>query len=83
MTEKIYKVTTEGDCEGRTTRHLGYAKGNIDDIRVYYQDKKTYELRIEEVDVINITPQSANEKKQLLTEKENLERRLKNINERL
>ena len=28
----IWIVTTEGDCEGRSTRHLGVFQGYIDDI---------------------------------------------------
>lgn len=81
--DKIYKVTTEGDCEGRTTKVLGYAKGNISDIRSYYEDKKTYSLSVIEIYVLDITPESADNKKELITQKENLERQLKSINERL
>lgn len=81
--DKIYKVTTEGDCEGRTTKVLGYAKGNISDISSYYEDKKTYSLNVTEICVLDITYESADNKKELMTQKENLERQLKSINERL
>lgn len=81
--DKIYKVTTEGDCEGRTTKLLGYAVGNIIDIKEYYQNLKTYDLRVEEITVQNITPESARKKKELIKEKEELEIRLKSINTKL
>ena len=35
----IWQVTTEGDCEGRTTRHLGTFEGYVDEIALYLADK--------------------------------------------
>lgn len=81
--EKIYKVTTEGDCEGRTIRTLGYAKGDISDIQDYYENQKCYGIYVEEIQIINITSESAGNKKKLIKKKEDLERELKNVNERL
>lgn len=57
----IWKVTTEGDCEGKTTRNLGIYEGNISDIAFYLKNKCEYSLRfspakatkIESCDVIH------------------------------
>ena len=81
--EKIYKVTTEGDVEGRTIRTIGYATGNVADIRVYYEDEKYYTLSVEELVVTNITPELANRKSDLLKRKLELEAELSEINKML
>lgn len=41
----LWKVTTEGDCEGKTTKNLGIYEGNISDIAFYLKDKCEYSLR--------------------------------------
>lgn len=41
----LWKVTTEGDCEGKTTRNLGIYEGNISDIAFYLKNKCEYSLR--------------------------------------
>jgi hypothetical protein len=46
----VWKVTTEGDCEGRTTSHLGTHEGYIDDIAFALADKCYYSLQFERVD---------------------------------
>ena len=38
------EVTTEGDCEGRSTRKLGIFTGFIDEIALYLADKCAYKL---------------------------------------
>lgn len=81
--QKIYAVTTEGDCEGRTTSTLGYATGDVDDIKMYFADRKMYELNLTELNVVNITKESFNERVQLKTEKADLEQRLKQIKNHL
>lgn len=81
--ETIYKVTTEGDVEGRTTRTLGYVTGKRDDIFAYFDDKKAYSISIEPIKVIPILPTSVNEKKLLLQRKKELESELKRINDEL
>lgn len=50
-----WKVTTEGDVEGRSTRDLGTFRGHIDEIAFHLADKCFYSLRfspIEEKDLI-------------------------------
>lgn len=50
-----WKVTTEGDVEGRSTRDLGTFRGHIDEIAFHLGDKCFYSLRfspIEEKDLI-------------------------------
>lgn len=43
-----FVVTTEGDCEGRTTKHLGTYTGFIDEIAFGLADKQYYSLRFRE-----------------------------------
>lgn len=39
-----FTVTTEGDCEGRTVKHLGTHTGFIDEIAFALSDKSYYSL---------------------------------------
>ena len=50
----LWKVTTEGDCEGKTTINLGIYEGNISDIAFYLKNKCEYSLRFTPVKVIEI-----------------------------
>ena len=77
--EKIYKVTTQGDCEGKTTNIIAYASGRRDVIMEYYDDQKVYDISLEEITVTNITPHSAAEKRNLLCRKRELEEELERI----
>lgn len=43
----IWKVTTEGDCEGRTSKLLGFYEGYIDEIALALADKCMYSLEFE------------------------------------
>jgi len=79
MSETIYRVTTEGDCEGRTTTTLGYCTGQVSDIKAYYDDKKYYALRVEPLTVKHISPDEATNKAKLIEEKKKLEERLETI----
>lgn len=49
----IWEVTTEGDCEGRSTTKLGIYKGYIDDIAFALADKCYYCLCFHAVDPNN------------------------------
>lgn len=40
----IWHVTTEGDCEGRSPRDLGFHEGYIDEIALALADKCFYSL---------------------------------------
>ena len=51
----LWKVTTEGDCEGRTTRTLGIYAGNISDIAFYLKDKCEYSLNFSPAPVIRVS----------------------------
>lgn len=82
-TEKIYHVTTEGDVEGRHVRTVGYATGNPADIKAYFEDKKYYEIKVQEVTLRHITPQSVQGRKQLLEERLSLKNRLGELEQRL
>jgi len=42
-----WKVTTEGDCEGRTTKNLGTYDGHVADIAFRLGDRSGYTLRFE------------------------------------
>jgi hypothetical protein len=46
--EGIWKVTTEGDCEGRTTKQLGTFKGHVADIAIALASQSCYGLRFEQ-----------------------------------
>ena len=46
----LWKVTTEGDCEGRSTRDLGIFKGYIDEIAFALADKCFYSLEFKYID---------------------------------
>ena len=81
--DKIYKVTTEGDCEGRTTRTIAYATGNKSDIMSFYDDQKTYDLRLVEIEVVHITPDSKAERIALIKRKQELEAELESLKRKL
>lgn len=53
-----FKVTTEGDCEGRSTRNLGIYTGYIDEIALALADKCFYSLCFTLVEpmVLDLTP---------------------------
>ena len=75
----IYKVTTEGDCEGRSTKTLGYCRGEKDDILKYYNDRKYYTLKVEEITIVNITSKSTLERQNLIARQKELEKELEEI----
>lgn len=50
----IWKVTTEGDCEGKTTKNLGVYEGNISDIAFYLKNKCEYSLQFSPAKAIKI-----------------------------
>lgn len=47
----IWEVTTEGDCEGRSTRRLGVFEGYLDDIALALADKTYYSLHFTKIDI--------------------------------
>lgn len=80
QTTRIYVVTTQTD---NFTKTLGYATGSTNDIEMYYQDQQVYGIEIKSVDVIHVTPEVLKNKQMLIEEKEELEARLKSINNKL
>jgi hypothetical protein len=44
----IWVVTTEGDCEGRSTRNLGIYNGVVEEIALHLADKVEYQLNFSE-----------------------------------
>ena len=88
--QTIYHVTTEGDCEGRSTRTVGYAVGDQRDIELFFDDKKYYKLSLNEVSLTYVRPESVAEKREildrqaeLLEEKTILEQRLGELEKKL
>ncbi len=79
-TIKIYKVTTEGDCEGKSIRTLAYCTGHPGDIRDYYQDQKAYDIYIDAIEVKHITHSDVTKKSDLIERKKQLEAELAYIN---
>ena len=59
------------------------ALGNSTDIRDYFNDRKTYALDLQEIEVVNISKSSAAEKLKLLAEKRSLEERLEYLNKKI
>lgn len=55
----LYKATTEGDCEGRSTRTLGIFKANsklqVIEYLVVNNIKPYYNYKVEEIDVLDIS----------------------------
>lgn len=49
--DQLWHITTEGDCEGKSTRSLGYYKGNIADIALYLADMALYSLNFTALNV--------------------------------
>ena len=47
-----WQVTTEGDCEGRSTVDLGIHLGHVDDIAFYLADKALYGLQFKKLEDI-------------------------------
>ena len=45
-------VTTEGDVEGRTIRHLGTFTGFVDEIALHLADKCSYSLRFQKTETV-------------------------------
>lgn len=45
----VFKITTEGDCEGRSVRDLGTYKGYIDEIAFALADKCYYSLTFHQI----------------------------------
>jgi|TARA_R100000750_G_C2335181_1_gene91815 hypothetical protein len=59
----LWEVTTEGDCEGRTTRNLGIYEGYVDDIALTLADQAYYKLSFKQaVKVIKKGSKPTNEK---------------------
>ncbi len=81
--ETIYKVTTEGDCEGRTRRTIAYAMGDPEVINSFYDKEKNYTLYLDEIKVHVITPESMAIREALIERKKELEMELENIKNRL
>lgn len=44
-----WRVTTEGDCEGRTVKQLGTYVGYVDEIALHLADQACYELRFTKI----------------------------------
>lgn len=49
MTTSVYHITTEGDCEGRTTKSLGYFSGDLETILLHLAKSSYYSLKVEEI----------------------------------
>lgn len=50
----LWKVTTEGDEEGRTTKDLGIYEGYLEDIAFKLSDSVYYTLRFMRIDLCNV-----------------------------
>lgn len=80
---QIKKVTTYGDCEGRTVKILGYATGEDKDILAYYESQKVYELWIEPIKITDCSPDAAKKRTQLIKRQAELQKELDSIQSQL
>lgn len=81
--EKIYKVTTEGDQEGKTTKLLGFCTGNIEDIKMFFNNEKYYSIYVDEVNVKHISKDMGIDRANLHKRKLDLEKELDNVKKQL
>lgn len=72
----IYKVEGTNECN---SFHMAYCSGNPADIKRYFEDEGGYGLQVNLIKVLEITPQSANEKQDLKLKQKELEKQLKTI----
>lgn len=56
MNTEIYKITTAGDCEWRSTKDLGLWTGKLEDILLHLASKACYKLDVECVSVRECDP---------------------------
>ena len=73
---QIYVVQTEGDVEGRSMKTLGYAIGQPQDIRRFYDDKKMYRIELTRMPLVHVTRDAMDQRAQLRQEAGRLEQRL-------
>ncbi len=81
--EQVYKVTTEGDCEGRSTETLGYATGNPDLIKMYYDEQKEYTIRLEAINIVHITKETASVREKLRTRRTEITQEMSKLEKEL
>ncbi|AZA73561.1 hypothetical protein [Chryseobacterium indoltheticum] len=84
MENIFYKVSADDGMGGE--RYLGYASGIKSDIIKYFEPYKPYKdatIYVNEMKVVFVTPEMAKHTDVLLSEKEQLEARLKEINNAL
>ena len=81
--ERIYRVTTEGDCEGKSKREIAYAKGNQKDILRFYDSEKMYEIYLKEIIVKNITPEMVETNDEIVAKIKKLDEERKQLLSRL
>lgn len=58
--QAFWKVTTEGDCEGRSVRDLGMHFGYIDDIAFALADQSYYSLCFKEIEPFDVSVPTGN-----------------------
>lgn len=72
----IYQVKGTSDTN---SYHIAFCKGNPADIKRYFENEGGYGLIVDLIKVLEITPQSANDKQALKLKKIELEKELENI----
>jgi len=74
--KNIYHVKGTSDTN---SYHIAYCSGNFADIKRYFENEGGYGLQIDLIKVLEITPQSANDKQALKLKQKELEKELENI----
>lgn len=81
--EHIYKVTTEGDSEGRTTRFIAYATGKLDDVLAYFDKDKTYDIHAERVEpIIVVTSDMVSKRNELYRKRDEINKQIAELENR-
>lgn len=50
----VWEVSTEGDCEGKTTKRLGVYSGYIDEIALMLADHCVYSLEFSQLNIVKV-----------------------------
>jgi hypothetical protein len=76
---QIYVVRTEADVEGNGRHILGYAIGDAEQIKQFYDDARMYTVNVDPVDVLKIDAQAVSERKNIVAQKAQLEQQIKEM----
>ena len=78
----VYRAVTQGDGgQGRSNTVIGYYAGNQEDIKEYLKEKAMWYVELEPITIHSITSAMIEEKRKKDQEKQQLLKRLKELEE--